>query len=350
MEIDIQVVKRYFARKERLGDKDQIIDWFSDIRFEQDIKKKYRLLWDEQIEHEDVDDCDGSIILGRIYQKMKMDEFKALPRNKGTVRILNVISKVAAVLFIPLLAYVWLTRGSDFPIAAETAYSEIYSPMGTRTMFYLPDGTTGWLNGGSGLEFPTEFKGGTREVILKGEAYFDVVTDSKKPFIVKGENTDVTAYGTSFNVQAYPGDKEARITLIKGKIRLSEKLNNKVFHLVDLEPGQMCVYYPETRLDRIEAVDVKKVSAWTEGKLTFRDETFSEVVRKIDRWYNVELIIMDEPLKSYAYQATFMDETLDEVLKLLSISAPIVYRDLGREKRPDGTFERRKIELYYKPS
>ena len=350
MEIDIQVVKRYLERKERLGDKDQIIDWFSDIRFEPDIKKKYRLLWDEQIEHEGAEDCEGSIMLGRIYHKMKMDEFKALPGNKRMDRILNVISKVAALLFIPLLAFVWITRGSDFPVAAETAYSEIYSPMGTRTMFYLPDGTTGWLNGGSVLEFPTEFKGGSREVMLKGEAYFNVVTDSKKPFIVKGENTDVIAFGTSFNVQAYTEDNEARITLIKGKIRLTEKINDKVFNQVDLEPGQMCVYYPDTRLDRIEAVDVKKVSAWTEGKLTFRDETFTEVVRKIDRWYNVELIIMDESLKSYSYQATFMDETLDEVLKLLHLSAPIVYRDLGREKRPDGTFERRKIELYYKPS
>lgn len=350
MEVDFQGIKRYLEGKERKGDKERIIDWFSDIRFEKDIQKKYRLIWNELAEHKDLEECDGSVILGRIYHKMKNDEFKNLTREKSIVRILNTISKIAAVLFIPLIAYVWITKGSDFPIAAETAYSEIYSPLGTRSMFYLPDGSTGMLNGGSSLEFPAEFRGKSREVLLKGEAYFDVVTDSKKPFVVKGEHTCVIAYGTSFNVQAYPEDPETRITLISGKIRLFERINGKVLNLAVLKPDQMYVYYPGKRLERTETVDVKEVIAWTEGKLTFRDETFTELVRKINRWYNVELIIMDKALRSYSYQATFMDETLDEVLKLLHYSAPIEYKDLGRKKRPDGTFEKRKIELYYKPS
>jgi len=349
MEIDYKVVKRYLEGKERKGDKDLIIDWFSDIRFGKDIHKKYRLFWDELTEHKDMEDCDETAMLGRIYHKIKNDEFKKLPGKKGMVRILNVISKVAAVLFIPLVVYLCITRGSDFQIATETAYSEIYSPLGTRTMFYLPDGSSGWLNGGSYLEFPTQFKGKTREVLLTGEAYFDVVTDSKKPFIVKGEHTDVIAYGTSFNVQAYPEDTENRITLVCGNIRLLARINGKVLNLANLKPDQMCVYYPDTRLYRIKTVDVKKATAWKEGKLAFRDETFTEVVRKINRWYNVEIILMDEALRSYSYQATFMDETLDEVLKLLQHSAPIKYKNLGREKRPDGTFEKRKIELYYKP-
>ena len=344
------MIKRFLEGKERKGDKDQIIDWFSDIRFEKDIQKKYHLLWDELSGHEDMEDFDGSVMLGRIYSKIKKDEYKAVPKNKGMVRVLNFISKIAAILFIPLLAYVWINKESKITIASETAYSEINSPLGTRTKFYLPDGTTGWLNGGSGLKCPKEFRGKSREVFLNGEAYFDVVTNSKIPFIVKGEHIDVIAYGTSFNVQAYPEDPACWITLIEGKIRLAEKINDQVINSVDLIPGQMCVYYPAKGLDRIETVDTKKVTAWMEGKLAFREETFTEVVRKINRWYNVELIIKDEALKSYSYQATFIDETLDEVLKLLHHSAaPIAFKDLGREKRSDGTFERRKIELYYKP-
>jgi ferric-dicitrate binding protein FerR (iron transport regulator) len=97
-------------------------------------------------------------------------------------------------------------------------------------------------------------------------------------------------------------------------------------------------------------VDAEKVMAWKEGRLVFRDEKFPAIVRKINRWYNVELIIKDEALKDFSYQATFVDETLDEVLNLLQHSAPIRIRDLGRKKRADGTFEKRSIELYYKPS
>ncbi len=350
MEIDFQVVKRYLEGIERKGDKDQIIDWFSDISFEKDIQKKYRQIWDEQDEHKDMDDRDGSAMLGRIYHKMKKDEIKKLSGKKGMARILNVVSKVAAVLFIPLITYVWIVKGVDLPMTAKTAYLEIYAPLGTRSMFHLPDGSTGWLNGGSDLRFPAVFKGKSREVILKGEAYFDVVTDSKKPFVVKGEHIEVIAYGTSFNVQDYPEDLETRVTLLSGKISLVDRIDGKVLNLADLNPNQMGLYYQDKRLVRIETVDVEKVTAWTEGKLAFRDESFTEVVRKINRWYNVELVIMDKALKSYSYQATFMDETLDEVLKLLHHSAPIEFRDLGREKKPDGTIEKRKIELYYKPS
>ncbi|MEN8230072.1 MAG: FecR family protein, partial [Bacteroidota bacterium] len=191
MKIDFQVAKRYLEGKERKGDKDQIIDWFSDIKFENDIAKKYRLLWDELSDQEDMEDCDGSIILGRIYHKMKNDEFKNLPGKRGVVRMLNVLSKIAAVLFIPLVVYMWINKENETGKDSETAFSEIYSPLGTRTMFYLPDGSSGWLNGDSYLEFPTHFSGKTREVHLKGEAYFDIETDPKKPFVVKGEHTDV---------------------------------------------------------------------------------------------------------------------------------------------------------------
>jgi ferric-dicitrate binding protein FerR (iron transport regulator) len=350
MEIDFQVIKRYLEGREKKGDKDQIIDWFSDIRFEKDIRKKYRLYWDEMGDNTNIEECDGAAILGRVYHKMKYDDYKKLPGRKSVVRILNVMSKVAAILFIPLLAYLWVIKGSDTSSLARDAYSEIYSPLGTRTIFYLPDGSSGWLNGGSYLKFPTEFRGKSRKVILRGEAYFDVLTNPRKPFIVKGEHTDVIAYGTSFNVQNYPEDPEIRITLVSGNIGILKRNDGRVVNLANLKPDQMYVYYPGTGLNRVETVKVNKVTAWKEGKLAFRDESFTEVVRKINRWYNVEVKIMDETLKTYSYQATFIDETLDEVLKLLQRTAPIEFKDLGRAKGPDGTYGKRKLELYYKSS
>lgn len=350
MEIDFEVVKRYLTGKEQTGDKEQIIDWFSDIRYEKDIRKKFRLLWDELDKQKDLEDGDRSAILGSIYYKMKQDEFKEISGKRRLTGLFSVLQKVAAVLFIPLVMYLWITGGNDFPARSEIAYSEIYSPLGTRTKFYLPDGSSGWLNSGSKLKFPTEFKGKSRDVFLQGEAYFDVVSNSKKPFIVKGTHSKVSAYGTSFNVQDYPDDPEIRITLVEGNIRLFKRINNKTSNLTDLSPNQMCVFNTSNELYQIRTVDTEKITAWTEGKLVFRDEYFTTIVRKINRWYNVELIIMDHDLRFFTYQATFIDETLDEVLKLLQHSAPIKYEDLGREKRPDGTFEKRKIELYYEPS
>jgi ferric-dicitrate binding protein FerR (iron transport regulator) len=350
MKIDFQVIRRYLEGQERKGDKEQMIDWFSDIRFEKDIREKYRIYWDELARQEESEELDGSAILGRIYHKIKNEEFRNAPVERGIARIFRVLTKAAAILFVPLAAYVWILKGSDDTIGAETSYSEIYAPLGTRTMFHLPDGSSGWLNGGSYLAFPTKFKGKAREVSLKGEAYFDVLHDTRKPFIVKGKHTEVIAYGTSFNVQAYPEDPEIRITLVTGKVKIMERKPGRSVTLADLHPGQMCVYYPGTSMKHIQYVDPGTVTAWKDGKLAFRDEAFTEVVKKINRWYNVELIIMDEELLSHSYQATFLDETLDEVLKLLQHSAPFIYKDRGREKRPDGTFNKREIEIHYKPN
>lgn len=347
MEINFKVVRRYLEGNERKGDKDQIIDWFSDIRFEKDIRRKFRTYWDELSGEKDLENCDGSVILGRIHQKIKRDEFRKKAGRSGVSYFFSVAQKVAAILFIPLIIYMWASRQNEFHPIAGTAYSEIYSPLGTRTKFHLLDGSTGWLNGGSYLKFPTEFRGRYRKVQVKGEAYFDVATDLKRPFVVKGVHTSAVAYGTSFNVQTYPGDSEARITLVSGEMSLFGVINGRRQKLADLNPDQMFIYNQDRNAHRVENVDAKTVTAWKEGKLVFRNEIFTSVVEKINRWYNVQLIIIDDALRSYYYQATFTDETLDEVLKLLQHSAPIKYKDLGRIRRPDGTFEKRKIELYY---
>ena len=216
-------------------------------------------------------------------------------------------------------------------------------------MFYLPDGSKGWLNGGSFLKFPTEFKGKSREILLRGEAYFDVKSDPKKPFIVSGDNIEIVAYGTSFNVLAYPDDQFIKVTLASGTIKVSGKRDGRTRNFRTIKPDQMCIYDLYTSSSVITQVDVSNIVSWKAGRLTFRDDPLYEVIKKINRWYNVNIIIEDEILESYTYLATFEDETLDEVLKLLTLSAPIGYKDLGRERRADGTFEKREIELYYKP-
>ena len=111
----------------------------------------------------------------------------------------------------------------------------------------------------------------------------------------------------------------------------------------------MYTFDARTSFYKTETVDAHSIISWKEGKLIIRDEPFKEAVKKINRWYNVNISIKDKRLESYIYMATFEDETLDEVLKLIKLSAPIEYKDLGRERNADGTFEKRKIELYYKP-
>ncbi len=97
---------------------------------------------------------------------------------------------------------------------------KVHSPLGARTIFYLPDGSSGYLNGGASLKFPEKFHGKSRDVSLKGEAYFDVVTNPKKPFVVKGKNLEIVAKGTVFNVSAYDDVPETEVILVEGKLEI----------------------------------------------------------------------------------------------------------------------------------
>ena len=271
------------------------------------------------------------------------------PVSASLARAVNIISRVAAILFIPVVLFLWIYKIDTVPGKEEIAYSELYSPLGTRTQFYLPDGSSGWLNGGSYLKFPLSFRGKSREVMLRGEAYFEILSDPKKPFVVNGDNFEVVAHGTSFNVRAYPNDDIVTVTLVQGNIDVSGIKDGRRRKISITESGYMCSYDLNTLACKTARVDVDKITAWKDGRLVFRDESFEEVVKKINRWYNVKMIIKDKELESYTYLATFEDETLDEVLKLLKLSAPIDYKDLGRKVRKDGTFEKRIIELYFNP-
>ena len=349
MKIDSQLLKRYLKGEQQEGDKEKISTWFSDLQAEVLLFKEYKRFWEESSEELDDDGYDGSLILNSIYHKIKLDESRELGGNKLATRIIKLVSRVAAVFFIPLIVFVLIYRNNFIPGTEEIAYSEIFSPLGTRTQFYLPDGSSGWLNGGTYLEFPLSFKGKSRDVVLRGEAYFDVVSNPKKPFIVTGGDIKVIAHGTSFNVMAYPNDPIVNVTLVKGTINVSGEKDGMRRNITLSEPGNICCYDLKTSSCKTSKVDIIKITSWKDGRLIFRDEPFDEVVRKINRWYNVNIIIKDKILESYKYRATFEDERLDEVLKLLKLSAPIAYKNIGRSIKEDGTFEKRVIELYYNP-
>jgi ferric-dicitrate binding protein FerR (iron transport regulator) len=251
-------------------------------------------------------------------------------------------------LFIPVLVASLLFYFQNYSFRNIKSYSEIHSPYGTRTTFYLSDGSTGWLNGGSSLKFPTQFGGKVRDVKLTGEAYFNVIPNHKKPFVVSTDNIDVKVFGTSFNVMAYADEQITEVTLESGQVEVFKKTNNIIKSIGILKPNESCIYNFRSDSSKILSINSTEKLSWLDGKLTFKYEPFEEVVRKINRWYNVNIVIKDELLNSYIYYGTFKDETLEEVLRLLQFTAPIRYKDIERERKQDGTFEKRKIEIYYK--
>lgn len=247
---------------------------------------------------------------------------------------------------------------------------KIITAYGTRKQIVLPDSSVVWLNAGSSLEFPLAFSSDRREVVLNGEAYFDVVRNPKQPFYVKLDKMAVKALGTEFNVRAYPGDDRIETTLLSGLVHLVQEKASGEKTLLEMEPDQHAVYNKlenhilvsekmgetstseEKKKDAIIAaklptLDAEVVSnkhtAWVAGKLIFRNDSMEEIVRRLERWYNVEIILENAILKDYSYTATFTDETLEQVLELLKMSAPIDYKIKGREKLDETTFTKKEV-------
>jgi len=348
-DFDFQSFKKYMegAGSDSGPDTFDIEQWLTDPEKVAELHQKSIQFWDDIPLDPDVPEYDGMRILDRIHHQIKLSEARFMTPNKPAERFIAYITRVAAVLLIPVLltAVFFYSKVSTSPKA--TSYSEIYAPVGTRTSFSLPDGSTGWMNGGSTLKFSSLFSGKTRQVELTGEAYFNVTKNKARPFIVSTANIEVKVYGTSFNVMAYPDETTTEVTLEQGKVEVYKKKHNAVESIGILNPDQECIYNHSSDSRKIIPVRSSEIISWKDGKLIFKYEPFSEVIHKINRWYNVNIVIKDKVLESYVYYGTFRDETLDEVLKLMKLTAPITYRDLGRERKPDGTFERRNIELYY---
>jgi transmembrane sensor len=252
--------------------------------------------------------------------------------------IFHFYQRIAAILFIPLVlgfGY-WAFHSGQIQ---QQSFATIHSPEGARTEFSLPDGTTGWLNSGSVLTYPVEFAG-NREVKIEGEAYFEVVRRQGEPFYVKTEELTVKVLGTSFNVSAYKDDKEASVILKEGKVRISRQDGKEGYVM---SPNEKFIYDFNQKVARISQVDAAAQTAWTQGFLSFRGEPLSEVMKKLARWYNVDYEIRDKTLQNYSFKATFKDEQLDEILRMIALTTPMKYRIEERKLTDDGIYMKRKI-------
>ena len=263
------------------------------------------------------------------------------------------IQRVAAIMVLPLLVYsgyLTVRNQPDNSQQKQVMMQTVFSRQGMVTQFALADGTKVWLNAGSQLQFPDRFIGDKREVILKGEGFFEVTRNEKQPFHVNANELNVEVLGTSFNVVSFDDDTQSEVVLVTGKVALASEYGQIKKEFGTMHSGQRAVYDKGQRKVITGEVDVDKYIAWRDGKLIFRDDAMEDVVKRLSRWFNVEIVINDSEIKSYIYKANIRNENLMQVLNLLKLSAPIDYRVTNRKVLPDGTFTKQKVFLMKKKS
>ena len=162
---------------------------------------------------------------------------------------------------------------------------------------------------------------------------------------MKAGNLHIKAVGTTFNVLAYPDDDVIETTLVNGKVILEQiNLNEKTKTIGTMIPGQHVKYKSQTGDILSANGKVDKYISWINGKLIFEDTPILQVAERLSRMFNVDFEIKDE-LKDYNYTVTLEDESLTQILDLMTIATPVIYKTLPRKKMPDGTFSKQKIIL-----
>lgn len=278
---------------------------------------------------------------------------------KEKVRKLNFlmqISKVAAILFIPLLLstiYFYKesrTVNSEYftTTSSKKVYNTFHAPVGAKTQVALPDGSLVWLNSGSTLSCPTAFDNKSRDVVLTGEAFFEVVKNEKIPMVVSIGNLKVKVYGTKFNVNAFKDDGLIKTTLVEGKVTIIPGESKNEYQLKPGYTASFAVNDQKIELSKVDDMDA--ITGWKEGKLLFHNESFAHIIKELERWYNVDIQLADTTLGSYTLYATFIDENVNQIFDILSNSIPIIVEYPKRVKNLDGVYSKKKIKIKRDPN
>jgi ferric-dicitrate binding protein FerR (iron transport regulator) len=213
-------------------------------------------------------------------------------------------------------------------------------------MIRLPDGTSVWLNAGSKLTYEKDFGENIREVNLTGEAYFDVVRNVQKPFIIHTKALDIKVLGTRFNVKSYPDEKTTETSLIKGSIEVTIK--NRRADKIIMKPNEKLVIANEAPEETRSAERKRSVvnapiitlshlnyfsidstiieTSWVENRLVFEDESFAELSLKLSRWYGVHFHFNAPEIEKLRFTGNFKEETIHEALSAMKITATFNYK------------------------
>ena len=335
--IDYRLIRNFTEGKYSFRDFKRIVSWFEDLSLRSEIEMVLKQHWDDFKVVKDEPDKD----LNAVYEKLRQQILLEQPGNLSWYkRIIHTYSKVAAILLLPLLVYSSYSLINKFN-PNETAWAEIYSPHGARTQFFLPDGSKGWLNSNTKLKYPLDFKR-NRHLELSGEAYFEVAHNKDLPFVVSTRNLDVKAVGTVFNVSALEEENMTEVILEEGRV-VVESPGIKL--KAEMKPDQKFVYNNASKAYQTIALSARQYNAWKEGLLVFRNEPLSEVFKRLSRWYNVKIISKDEQINRYKYRATFREEPIEEVIRLISLTVPIVYKIEKRTQEDQDVYAIREIQI-----
>lgn len=301
--------------------------WFEQPEAREQLFQHYRQSWAEaagkelpaEIQHR---------IFRNIQRRMHVGTEKKEQQTVRKLRFRSWLSYAAAGVFLVGFAtfmYLYLNVAGK----PEDYSSQVYKVLvdkGQRASVILPDGTKVWLNSHTELTYNGDYGKKNRQVALSGEGYFEVAKDSTSRFIARAGEMEIEALGTAFNIKAYPEDKGLTTTLFEGKIRASAGTEEVV-----LKPDESLSFDKASRRVTVAGDVGDYARMWKDNALVFKGETLEEVAVMLDYLYNVNVRFASENVKHYRFSGVIKNNSLENVIELISLTAPIVYKKVDGE-------------------
>lgn len=290
-----------------------------------------------------------------IEENKKIDISKSYSRTRLKIQkqsrkqwVFRTFNRAAAILVIPLListfVLLYMQHGEKRTGAFLPTYTEVTAVQGAIIKTILPDESEVWLNSGTTLRYPNQFASDKREVTLTGEAFFEVKASKEHPFeVTTPDGMKVIAYGTAFNVSAYEEDAIFETVLQNGSVEVVHGTEKTT-----LFPGEVAIHDRSDGQLHKSLVNIDEKTGWKEGLLIFRNTSLDDVFKRLSRHHSVEITLHKETQVDYRVRATFSTETLEQILDVLKMAAPITWSVEQKSQNEDLTYPQKRIEVWIK--
>ncbi len=239
---------------------------------------------------------------------------------KPDYRLMYRLLPYAAAILIGMVSF-YLGRDLQPGIPENTNRTSIIAPMGTLSEVRLPDNSRIWLNAGSEIQYDQHYNQSNRDLILNGEAFFQIAENNELPLKVSTNSMEVVARGTTFFINAYESNEKVTVGLIEGMVSVKHRMQElepvelEVMQKVQFNAGRMS-------LDEVSRDDY----SWKEGVLVIDDLPLFEITQRLENFYNQNIILEGKKAGELRFSLTVKEEPLEEILQLLSLAAPVTYR------------------------
>ncbi|NQU54563.1 MAG: FecR domain-containing protein [Bacteroidetes bacterium] len=310
-----QLIARYLNGECNVSERNELLSWIDTSEANKKLFYRIKDVWDASLKKED-----------RAHQALFHFYKQQATKNNQSQKVIQLwkrVASVAAVFVVGLVSIVLLNT----QLGTDNSMVTFKVPLGSRSEVMLADGSQVVLNSGSEITYPATFNSKQREVTLSGEAFFKVKSDKNHPFIVKTSDFNVHVSGTQFNVCSYTDNNYSSLTLAEGKVGIQFSGKDE---LVDVSPGEKLNINRENRKYHISETEVETAFAWKDGEFCFKETAFPELIKRLERWYDVTLTYSAPELEEMEYSGRFKNqESIWQVLDALKLTSPINYKKQG---------------------